>query len=142
MHLAAACARPILALFSGCMWGRFFPETQGSVIVSRGVPCQGCLGYCHLPEPFCVRRVTVEQFLEGWRLLQTGDLQSTHILEVPMDDDLRNEITATAHLRFPELAHEARRRVFETGRAINLLDSAGIATRSIARRGYRTRFSP
>jgi ADP-heptose:LPS heptosyltransferase len=141
MHLAAACARPFLAISSGWLWGRFFPETQGSVIVSRSVPCQGCLGYCHLPEPFCVRRVSVEQFLEGWRLLQTGNLQSTHVFEIPMDDDLRDEIAAKAHLRFPELAHEARRRVFEAGRAINLLDSAGMVTRSIARRGYRKRFS-
>ena len=141
MHLAAACARPFLAISSGWLWGRFFPETQGSVIVSRSVPCQGCLGYCHLPEPFCVRRVTVEQFLEGWRLLQTGDLRSTHILEIPMDEDLRDEIAAKAHLRFPELAHESRRRVFEAGRAINLLDTAGIMTRVIARRGYRKRFS-
>ena len=141
MHLAAACGRPFLAISSGWLWGRFFPETQGSVIVSRSVPCQGCLGYCHLPEPFCVRRVSVEQFLEGWRLLQTGDLQSTHILEIPMADDLRDEIAAKAHLRFPELAHEARRRVFEAGRSINLLDSVGIITRLIARRGYRKRFS-
>ena len=140
MHLAAACARPFLAISSGWLWGRFFPETPGSVIVSRNVPCQGCLGYCHLPEPFCVRRVSVEQFLEGWRLLQSGNLQSTHILEIPMDDDLRQEIVNSAHLRFPELAQEARRRVYESGRAINLLDSAGIGTRLIARRGYRKRF--
>ena len=141
MHLAAACARPFVAISSGWLWGRFFPETQGSVIVSRSVPCQGCLGYCHLPEPFCVRRVSVEQFLEGWRLLQTGNLQSTHIFEIPMDDDLRDEIAAQAHLRFPELAHEARRRVFEAGRATNLLDTAGIMTRLIARHRYRRRFS-
>jgi ADP-heptose:LPS heptosyltransferase len=142
MHLAAACGRPFLAISSGWLWGRFFPETQGSVIVSRHVPCQGCLGYCHLPEPFCVRRVTVEHFFEGWRLLQSGTLRSTRILEIPMDDDLRREIAETAHLRFPELAHEARRRVFESGRAINLLDSAGLAARLIARRGYRKRFLP
>jgi ADP-heptose:LPS heptosyltransferase len=141
MHLAAACDRPFVAISSGWLWGRFFPETQGSVIVSRSVPCQGCLGYCHLPEPFCVRRVSVEQFLEGWRLLQTGNLQSTRILEIPMDNDLRNEIAATAHIRFPELAHEARRRLFEGGRAVNLLDSAGMVTRLIARRGYRRRFA-
>jgi ADP-heptose:LPS heptosyltransferase len=141
MHLAAACDRPFLGISSGWLWGRFFPETRGSVIVSRSVPCQGCLGYCHLPEPFCVRRVSVEQFLDGWRLLQTGDLQSTKILEIPMDDDLRNEIAATAHLRFPELAHETRRRIFEAGRATNLLDSAGMMTRLIARRSYRKRFS-
>jgi ADP-heptose:LPS heptosyltransferase len=141
MHLAAACARPFVAISSGWLWGRFFPETQGSVIVSRSVPCQGCLGYCHLPEPFCVRRVSVEQFLEGWRLLQSGDLHSTTILEIPLDAALRDEIAATAHLRFPELAHEARRRIFESGRAINLLDSAGMGTRLIARRGYRRRFS-
>jgi ADP-heptose:LPS heptosyltransferase len=141
MHLAAASARPFLAISSGWLWGRFFPETQGSVIVSRSVPCQGCLGYCHLPEPFCVRRVSVAQFLEGWRLLQTGTLQSTQVREIPMDDDLRDEIAAKAHLRFPELAHEARRRVFESGRAINLLDTAAIVTHSIARRGYRKRFS-
>ena len=141
MHLAAACARPFLAISGGWLWGRFFPETHGSVIVSRSVPCQGCLGYCHLPEPFCVRRVSVEQFLEGWRLLQTGELHGTRILEIPIDADLRDEIAATAHLRFPELAHEARRRIFEAGRAINLLDSAGMATRLIARRGYRKRFS-
>ena len=140
MHLAAACARPFLAISSGWLWGRFFPETSGSVIVSRNVPCQGCLGYCHLPEPFCVRRVTLEQFLEGWRLLQSAAAHTTRILEFPMDDALRREIVETAHLRFPELAHEARRQVFESGRAVSLLDSAGIAARLIARRNYRKQF--
>ena len=140
MHLAAACARPFLAVSSGWLWGRFFPETDGSVIVSRKVPCQGCLGYCHLPEPFCVRRVTVEQFLEGWRLLQGEEAHATRIVEVPMDDELRREIVETAHLRFPELAHEARRLVFESGRAVDLLDSAGIGARLLARGNYRKRF--
>jgi ADP-heptose:LPS heptosyltransferase len=141
MHLAAACSRPLLAVFSGSLWGRFVPETDGAVIVSRKVPCQGCLGYCHLPEPFCVRRVTVEQFLEGWRLLQSKSVHSTHIVEIPMDDELRREIVETAHLRFPPLAHEARRHIFESGRAINLLDSVGMGVRLLARRGYRKGFS-
>ncbi len=139
MHLAAACARRFLAISSGWLWGRFFPETEGSVIVSRHVPCQGCLGYCHLPEPFCVRRVSVEQFLEGWRLLQSEAAQATRIVEFPMDDALRREIVETAHLRFPELAHEERRHVFESGRAVSLLDSAGIGARLIARRYFRRR---
>jgi ADP-heptose:LPS heptosyltransferase len=140
MHLAAACARPFLAISSGWLWGRFFPETDGAVIVSRQVPCQGCLGYCHLPEPFCVRRVTVPQFLAGWRLLQSGRATKTEILEVPMDDELRTEIVETAHLRFPRLAHEAGRHVFESERALNLFDSAGIMLRRLARRNYPRRF--
>lgn len=139
MHVAAACAKPLLAISSGSVWGRFFPETNGSVIVSQNVPCQGCLGYCHLPEPFCVRRVTVEQFLEGWRLLRSGAAPTTRIVEFPMDDALREEIATTAHLRFPELAHEARRQIFESGRAVSLLDSAGIGARLLARRNYRKR---
>ncbi len=72
MHLAAASQRPLLAISSGWLWGRFFPETPGAVVISRHVPCQGCLGYCHLPEPFCVRRVTVQQFLAGWKLLRNA----------------------------------------------------------------------
>jgi len=141
MHLAAACGRPLLAVYSGSQWGRFFPEADEGVIVSRHVPCQGCLGYCHLPEPLCVRRVTVQQFLDGWQLLQSKVVHATHIVEVPMDDALRREIVETAHLRFPRLAHEALRQVFETGRAVNLLDSAGIGARLVARRNYRKRFS-
>ena len=71
MQLAAATQRPILAIFSGSHWGRFFPESEHAVVVSRDVPCQGCLGYCHLAEPLCVRRVSVQQFLEGWKLLRS-----------------------------------------------------------------------
>ena len=56
-----------------------------------------------------------------------------------MDDALRREIVETAHLRFPELAHEERRHVFESGRAVSLLDSAGIGARLIARRYFRRR---
>ena len=140
MQLAAASQRPILAIFSGSHWGRFFPETDGAVIVSRDVPCQGCLGYCHLPEPFCVRRVTVQQFLEGWKLLRSASPHKTRIVEIPMDADLSREIVETAHLRFPRLAHEARRQIFESGRAVNLLDSAGFGVRSLARRSYRKKF--
>jgi hypothetical protein len=137
MQLAAACRRPILAIFGGSHWGRFFPDAQAAVIVSREVPCRGCLGYCHLPEPFCVRRVTVQQFLEGWSLLRTEAINGRRIVEGPLNDSLRREIAETAHLRFPELSHEARRHVFETGRAVNLLDSAGLALRSAARTTYR-----
>ena len=56
---------------------------------------------------------------------------------MPLDDALRREIAETAHLRFPELSHEARRQVFESGRAVSLLDSAGLALRLLARRNYR-----
>jgi hypothetical protein len=62
-------------------------------------------------------------------------------MEIPMDADLSREIAETAHRRFPRLAHEARRHVFESGRAVNLLDSAGIGARLVARRNYRKRFS-
>jgi ADP-heptose:LPS heptosyltransferase len=137
MHLAAASERPILAIFSESHWGRFFPETNGAVIVSRQVPCHGCLGYCHLPEPFCIRRVGTKQFLEGWKLLRSETLRETRVVEIPMDADLNKEIVETAHLRFPRLAHEARRQIFESGRAVNLLDSAGFALRSLAHRNYR-----
>jgi ADP-heptose:LPS heptosyltransferase len=140
MQLAAASQRPILAIFSGSHWGRFFPETDGAVIVSRNVPCQGCLGYCHLPEPFCVRRVTVRQFLDGWNLLRNAPPHGIRIVEIPMDADLSREIVETAHLRFPRLAHEARRQVFESGRAVNLLDSAGFRMRSLARKNCRGKF--
>ncbi|HEY5706501.1 MAG TPA: glycosyltransferase family 9 protein [Terrimicrobiaceae bacterium] len=141
MQLAAASQRPILAIFGGSHWGRFFPEGSGAVIVSREVPCQGCLGYCHLPEPFCVRRVTVQQFLDGWKVLRDTPPHETRIVEIPMDADLSREIAETGHLRFPELAHEARRQIFETGRAVSLLDSAGFHMRLLARQNYRQRFS-
>jgi ADP-heptose:LPS heptosyltransferase len=141
MQLAAASQRPVLAVFGGSHWGRFFPESENAVVVSREVPCRGCLGYCHLPEPLCVRRVTVQQFLEGWKILRHAGAQKTRILEIPMDADLRKEIVETAHLRFPRLAHDAQRQVFESGRAVNLLDSAGFGMRSLARRNYRKKFS-
>jgi ADP-heptose:LPS heptosyltransferase len=137
MQLAAASQRPILAIFGEAHWGRFFPDAKAAVIVSREVPCRGCLGYCHLPEPFCVRRVTVQQFLEGWKLLRTEPINGNRIIESPLDDALRREIAETAHLRFPQLSHEARRQVFESGRAVSLLDSAGLALRLLARGNYR-----
>ena len=141
MHLAAACGRPLLAISSGWLWGRFFPDADEGVIVSRHVPCQGCLGYCHLPEPFCVRRVTVDQFLAGWRLLRSGTLRGTRIVETPLDEKLASEIVSTAHLRFVPLAHETTRESFESGRAVNLLDTAGMLLRVAARRRYAKKFS-
>ena len=54
-----------------------------------------------------------------------------------MDANLRKEIVETAHRRFPRLAHEAQRQVFESGRAVNLLDSASFGVRALARRNYR-----
>ena len=134
MQLAAATQRPILAIFSGSHWGRFFPESEHAVVVSRDVPCQGCLGYCHLAEPLCVRRVSVQQFLKGWKLLRS-ERGAEPIVEIPMDANLRKEIVETAHRRFPRLAHEAQRQVFESGRAVNLLDSAGFGVRVLWRAG-------
>jgi ADP-heptose:LPS heptosyltransferase len=137
MQLAAAAQRPVLAIFSGSHWGRFFPESENAVVVSREVPCRGCLGYCHLSEPLCIRRVTVQQFLEGWKLLRSASPQKTQIVEIPMDADLSKEIVETAHLRFPRLAHDTQRQIFESARAVNLLDSAGFRLRLLALRNYR-----
>jgi ADP-heptose:LPS heptosyltransferase len=140
MQLAAAAQRPVLAIFSGSHWGRFFPEAENAVVVSREVPCRGCVGYCHLTEPLCIRRVAVEHFLKGWKLLRSSQVHETRIVEIPLDADLSQEIVETAHLRFPRLAHDAQRQVFESGRAVNLLDSAGFGMRSLARRNYRKKF--
>ena len=52
------------------------------------------------------------------------------IVEIPMDANLSKEIVETAHRRFPRLAHDAQRQVFESGRAVNLLDSAGFGVRA------------
>ena len=126
-----------LAISSGWLWGRFFPETRR---------CRHCLAGGALPGmpwllPFgraALRSARHRAAIPG----RDGNssearVHETRIVEIPMDANLRKEIVETAHRRFPRLAHDAQRQVFESGRAVNLLDSAGLGLRALARRNYR-----
>jgi len=74
MHVAAACGKPVIAVFGGGTWPRFLPAATPSYAVTVGVPCVGCDWLCHLPESYCVKRVPVAEVRAAIENLEAGRL--------------------------------------------------------------------
>ena len=132
MHLAAATGRPVFAIFGAGHWGRFFPATQRGVIVAQDWPCRGSNFHCPHDEPYCIRNVPPDLALEGWRMLQAGEIRGLRILEAPLDQSLLPQIARTASLEFAKLTQESRRRELAQSRPKNLLDAIGLRIRTWA----------
>ena len=132
MHLAAATGRPVFAVFGTGHWGRFFPATGRGVIVAQDWPCRGSNFHCPHDEPYCIRDVPLDLALEGWRMLQAGEIQGLQILEAPLDQSLLPQIARTASLQFAKLTQESRRRELAQSRPKNLLDAIGLKIRAWA----------
>ncbi len=81
MHLAAALGKPLIAVFGGGTWPRFFPEGSPAVALTSSVPCRACDWRCHLSEPACVTGLPAGCLTEAWGLLQTLRAPQVRILE-------------------------------------------------------------
>ena len=61
-HVAAACGRPVLAIFGPTEPLRFFPWGPQSQVIVRDI-CEHrpCMDYCVYPEPYCLTRLAAEE---------------------------------------------------------------------------------
>jgi ADP-heptose:LPS heptosyltransferase len=63
-HVAAACGRPVLAVFGPTAPTRFSPWGPRSHLVVRDLcPHRPCMDKCRFPEPYCLTRLTAD---EAW----------------------------------------------------------------------------
>ncbi|MBM3862169.1 MAG: glycosyltransferase family 9 protein [Verrucomicrobia bacterium] len=68
MHLAAAAAVPVVALFGPTDWWRLHPWTERHAVVSRELPCSPCFYYSSRAlrcvenvDYACIRKITVDE---------------------------------------------------------------------------------
>lgn len=68
LHLAAACAVPVVGLYGPTDWRRLHPRTERRVIVRRDLPCMPCFYYSSRPlqcvaniNYACMRDITVDE---------------------------------------------------------------------------------
>jgi hypothetical protein len=115
LHLAAALGLPVLGVFGGGHWGRFFPQADRGVVISSRVPCRGCNWRCHLPVPACVRGLPDDSLLKGWQALSTLETGKTTILEFDPSDDIAPLIRPPG--QHAARCHEERRKALSEQRA-------------------------
>jgi len=106
MHMAAAAGCPVLAAYGGGHWGRFFPSSGPSVVVSQSMSCRGCNFSCPHERPHCITGIRMETMLEGWRRLP--DVDGVEILEQALDPVLDAIPALEAHAFAISKQHEAR----------------------------------
>ncbi len=66
-HLALAQRVPAVVLSGGGHPGRFFPwpGATSAIVLSRRMPCEGCLARCHLSEPECLTGIPPGDVVEA-----------------------------------------------------------------------------
>lgn len=79
MHIAAACVKPVLAVFGGGTWPRFLPAAIPSRVLTVKVPCAGCDWICHLPESHCVKSVTVADVCRAIDDMEAGRITTAEV---------------------------------------------------------------
>jgi ADP-heptose:LPS heptosyltransferase len=92
MHIAAACRKPVLAVFGGGTWPRFLPQVDPSISLTVGVPCAGCNWVCHLPESYCIKEVPVADALEAADRLESGSVARREVRTLKPDALLLSRI--------------------------------------------------
>lgn len=66
MHLVAAVGRPVLAVFAGGHWGRFFPQASRGVVLGARGACRGCALREGTHDAWCVKNMPLAAFEEAW----------------------------------------------------------------------------
>ncbi len=113
MHIAAALGKPVIAVFGGGTWPRFIPAAKKGVVLTVPLPCSGCNWNCHLPESYCVKRVSTSAVLEAMDRLEAGEIEGLLIQEQPPDTPLLARVAREGALSARKLssdqAHQLRK---------------------------------
>ncbi len=85
MHLGAAVAVPVVALFGPTDWRRLHPWTDNHVVVHRDLPCMPCFYYSSRPlrcvanlDYACMREISVDEVFQAVQNL----LAKAHVKEI------------------------------------------------------------
>jgi peptidoglycan hydrolase CwlO-like protein len=117
MHLAAAAAVPVVAVFGGGTWPRFVPAAQRGAAVVRPLPCFGCgwdcaFGDCDAP---CLTGIAASQVIAAIDAVVSQPDAAFVIrpVEAPSDDALAAIAAASARYRSLRAEHLARQHKLE-----------------------------
>jgi ADP-heptose:LPS heptosyltransferase len=101
-HIAAACERPVIAIFGPTDPQRFSPWSKHAHVVIRDIcPYRPCFDYCHFPEPICLTKLQpsevwpeIEEQISTW--IKGGVLPSTlsHVVELQSNASIRLDYDA------------------------------------------------
>jgi ADP-heptose:LPS heptosyltransferase len=65
MHLAAAQAKPVVVIMGGGHFGRFFPYTAKTKVVTHTMSCFNCNWACHFSKAHCVSDVSPAEVVQS-----------------------------------------------------------------------------
>lgn len=90
MHLVAAVGRPVLAVFAGGHWGRFFPQASRGIVLGVRGACRGCALRDGPHDPWCVKNLPVSEVITAWQRLPATSSLEVHQWRAegaPLDSD-------------------------------------------------------
>jgi ADP-heptose:LPS heptosyltransferase len=102
MHMASASGRPVLAVYGGSHWGRFFPSSGPAIVATGSVPCRGCDFSCPYEKPWCITDVCLETMYGAWNRLPLAS--GVEVIEQPGQSDRH----LLSHLEARHHAHSAQ----------------------------------
>jgi len=104
-YMAAALGKPIVAVSGAGEWPVSLPVARGGAVLTMLVPCAGCGWDCHLSEPYCVRRMPVEEVEAEFDRVLAGE-EGFHFRALEPDRFLLHRIVEDG----AALARERKRR--------------------------------
>ena len=109
MHLAAALAKPVVAVFGGGHGKRFLPAGTKAIILTVAVGCRGCDWRCHLKDPVCVTDLGDGAVAKAWLALPgLNEAEVRYIQHVP-SPDVQRLLSLSPGTDFPAHVHQQRR---------------------------------
>ena len=116
MHLAAALAKPVVAVFGGGHGRRFLPVGTKGVILTVAVPCRGCDWRCHLKDPVCVTDLWDGAVAHGWLALPDLEEGDVRFIEHTPSADTKRLLELSPGTGFPALMHSQRQEALKKAR--------------------------
>ncbi len=84
-HIACAVGAPSVIIVGGWHWGRFFPYSPLTSVVSLPLDCYGCDGKCRYERAYCIVGITPETIAEAIRVTLDGPSDKPRLFPQQMD---------------------------------------------------------
>jgi ADP-heptose:LPS heptosyltransferase len=138
MHIAAACGKPVIAVFGGGTWPRFLPAAEPSRTLTVNVPCAGCDWICNQPESVCVKGVTVERVVRAIDDMERGRIAGAEVDAVEPDSVLLAGMLREAGVSYRKVLVRASREEAAGARGEELARELAAARERVAAEEERT----
>ena len=133
MHMSAALAVPVVALFGGGTWPRFLPKGSESHVIVRPMPCFHCGWKCSFGDAPCIKDLPISLVQETLKIVGRKDRfkgSKVSIREVNGYSESANEFIkkASETFRKNDADREARlEAIHELGQSLDACDANSAA---------------